>query len=268
MTLVELPVRNRSASSRSLRLPRPVERLAGVLVLLLVWQGASSAGLLGQRVLAGPISVGQGAWQLAMAGTLESAIWASLQRVLLGLVIGVPLGTLLGLVSGMTRLGEDFVDTPMQMLRFVPVVGLQPLVVLWFGIGNVAKVSLIVFGVIFPLYINLFQAVRAVDPRYHELANVVGLKRLRTVARVVLPGALPGFMSGLRISVAVAWLVLVFAEQINASNGIGYLIVNAESFFQTNVIVVGLAVYAILGLVSDLVVRGLERSLLAWEPSR
>ena len=152
----------------------------------------------------------------------------------------------------------------MQMLRFLPIIGLQPLIVLWFGIGETAKVSLIAFAVAFPIYINTYAAIRAIDPNHLELARVVGLRRAALLRRVVVPGALPGFLVGLRMSVAVSWLILVFAEQINATNGIGYLMVRAQEFFQTDVILVGLAVYALLGLLSDALVRAIERKALAW----
>ena len=154
------------------------------------------------------------------------------------------------------------------MLRFLPIIGLQPLIVLWFGIGNTAKVSLIVFGVVFPVYINTFAAIRAIEPRHFELAHSVGLGRFATIRRIVLPGALPGFLVGLRMAAAVAWLILVFAEQINATNGIGYLMIHAQEFFQTEIIVVGLAVYVVLGLLSDALVRLLERRTLQWRASR
>lgn len=270
MTLVDLPTRAPlgTVSARSWRPPRWTERLAGVVLLLAVWQLLSSAGLLSAETLAGPGEVLRTAWHLIQAGTLGSAVWASLQRVLIGLAIGVPAGAALGVLSGLYRAGEDVIDSPMQALRFVPVIGLEPLIVLWFGIGNTAKISLIVFGVIFPIYINTYAAVRHLDPRYPELARTVGLSRLSLVRRVILPGALPGFLVGLRMSVAVAWLILVFSEQINATNGIGYLIIRAQTFFETDVILVGLATYAVLGLVCDALVRLLERKVLAWLPSR
>jgi sulfonate transport system permease protein len=224
--------------------------------------------MLSADTLAGPFAVGKTGWHLAQDGTLTSAMWVSLKRVLTGLAIGVPLATVLALVAGLTRVGDDLVDAPMQMLRFLPIIGLEPLIVLWFGIGDAAKISLIVFGVTFPLYINTYTAIRALDPRHFELARTVGLGRLATIRRVVLPAVLPGFLTGLRLAAAVAWLILVFAEQINATNGIGYLMIKAQQFFQTDVIVVGLAVYALLGLFSDAVVRFLERKALAWQPSR
>jgi sulfonate transport system permease protein len=269
LTLIDLPTRAPAGTVRARpALPRSVERFAGVAVLLIVWQVLSSAGLLGADVLAGPVETLQTGWHLILDGTLESAVWASLQRVLIGLAIGVPAGTILALTAGLTRTGDDLVDAPMQALRFVPVIGLEPLVIMWFGIGNAAKISIIVFGVLFPVYINTHAAVRNLDPRHRELARTVGLGRFAVIRRIVLPGALPGFLVGLRMAVAVSWLILVFSEQINSTNGIGYLIVQAETFFQTDTIVVALATYAVLGLICDALVRALERKVLAWLPGR
>lgn len=250
------------------RLPRGVERLFGVVLVLAAWQLATTTGLLTDQTLAGPGTVVRTGWHLLEQGTLQTAMWVSLKRVLIGLSIGVPLATALALAAGLSRVGEDVVDAPMQMLRFLPVIGLQPLILLWFGIGEAAKISLIVFGVAFPVYINTLAAVRAIDLHYFELAKVVGVRRLGLLRRVVLPGALPGFIVGLRLAAAVAWLVLVFAEQINATAGIGALMIRAQDFFQTDVIVVCLVVYGVLGLLSDALVRLLDRKVLAWQPRR
>jgi sulfonate transport system permease protein len=257
-----------SRRARGWRLPSGIERMLGVVVLVGAWQLASNVGLIDEQTLAGPTTVVRSGWHLIQDGTLPSAIWVSLRRVLEGVAIGVPIAAALALIAGLSRLGEDAVDAPLQMLRFLPIIGLQPLTVLWFGIGNTAKVSLIVFGVIFPVYINTFAAIRAIEPRHFELAHSVGLGRFATIRRIVLPGALPGFLVGLRMAAAVAWLILVFAEQINATNGIGYLMIHAQEFFQTEIIVVGLAVYAVLGLLSDALVRLLERRTLQWRASR
>ncbi|MDQ1380790.1 MAG: sulfonate transport system permease protein [Actinomycetota bacterium] len=257
-----------SRRTRRSWLPSGVERMLGVVLLVGAWQLASNVGLIDEQTLAGPATVVRSGWHLIQDGTLQSAVWVSLQRVLEGVAIGVPIATALALIAGLSRFGEDVVDAPLQMLRFLPIIGLQPLIVLWFGIGNTAKVSLIVFGVIFPVYINTFAAIRAIEPRHFELAHSVGLGRFATIRRIVLPGALPGFLVGLRMAAAVAWLILVFAEQINATNGIGYLMIHAQEFFQTEIIVVGLAVYAVLGLLSDALVRVLERRTLQWRASR
>lgn len=268
MAVSELRLRHERRRLVPAFVPRGVERLVGLVVVVGAWQLASSIGLLKAGTLASPSEVLSAGWAMVLNGQLGSAVWASLQRVLIGLAIGVPAGTVLAVVAGLTRVGEDLVDAPMQALRFLPIIGMEPLLVLWLGIGNTAKISLIVLAVVFPIYINTYAAVRDLDPRYLELARTVGLNRRQTLTKAVLPGALPGFLVGLRMAAAVAWLVLVFAEQINATNGIGYLIVKAQEFFQTDTIVVGLVCYAGLGLLSDLVVRFIEGRVLAWLPSR
>ncbi len=243
-------------------------RLIGVALLIAVWEIASLLGWIQPQDLAAPTAVISTGAHLLANGTLESALWASLQRVFWGLAIGVPIGAALALAAGLSRLGERLIDGNVQVLRFVPIIGLESLFVLWLGVGETAKISMITLGVMFPVYINTFAAVRSIDPSYGELADVVGLSRLARIRRIVLPAALPGFLVGLRLAMAVAWLLLVFAEQINATSGLGYLIIQAQTYFQSNVIVVCLACYAILGLLTDVFVRGLEAVLLRWQPGR
>jgi sulfonate transport system permease protein len=266
--LTKLPTRAVAARRSRLRMPRGLERLAGVVILFAGWQIASSAGWLAPDVLAGPSTVATVGWDLLRDGTLGNALWTSLQRVLWGLGLGVPIGAALALASGLSRIGDDLIDTNIQMLRFVPIIGLQPLLIVWLGLGETAKISLIVMGVAFPVYVQTVSAIRALDPKFVELSSVVGLSRLSLIRRVVLPGVLPGFLVGLRMATAVAWLLLVFAEQINAHSGIGYLMIQAQTFFQTDVIVLCLVVYAVLGLISDALIRLLERRLLRWAPGR
>jgi sulfonate transport system permease protein len=243
-------------------------RLIGVALFVGLWEVASLAGWIQPQELAAPSTVLSTGAHLVANGTLPSALWASLQRVFWGLAIGVPVGALLALAAGLTRTGERLIDGNVQMLRFVPIIGLESLFVLWLGVGETAKISMITLGVVFPIYINTYAAIRSIDPSYGELADVVGLSRWARLRRIVLPATLPGFLVGLRLAVAVAWLLLVFAEQINASNGLGYLIVQAQTFFQSNVIVVCLACYALLGLLTDVIVRTLESRLLKWQPGR
>jgi sulfonate transport system permease protein len=268
-TLVSLPTRSATEAERRRRtIPRSIERLVGVALLFAVWEIAARVGWLDTDTLAGPSTVFTAGADLLRDGTLTEALWASLQRVLWGAAFGVPIGTGLALVAGLSRLGDDLLDANVQMLRFVPIIALQPLLIVWLGVGETVKISLIVLGVAFPIYVNTSAAIRAVDPRYLELAATVGLGRWERIRRVVLPGALGGFLVGVRLATAIAWLVLVFAEQINASSGIGYLILRAQTLFQTDVIVVGLVTYAVLGLLSDAGVRTLERRLLRWAPGR
>ncbi len=238
------------------------------MLLVACWELASLVGWIQPQDLAAPTAVLSTGAHMIANGTLPSAWWASLQRVFWGLAIGVPIGAALALAAGLSRTGERLIDSNVQVLRFVPIIGLESLFVLWLGVGETAKISMITLGVMFPIYINTYAAIRSIDPSYGELADVVGLGRWARIRRIVLPAALPGFLVGLRLAMAVAWLLLVFAEQINASSGLGYLIVQAQTYFQSNVIVVCLACYAVLGLLTDVFVRSLEGALLRWQPGR
>lgn len=258
------------ASTRGTRLrkvPRGVRRTVGPLFLLLVWQVCSASGILHPDVLASPGTIARAGWELIADGTLPSAMGISLQRVAIGLLLGGVVGTALALVSGLSRLGEDLVDASVQMLRTVPWVGLIPLFIIWLGIGEAPKVALIAPGVAFHLYLNVYAGIRGVDSQLIEAAESLGLGRWGLIRHVVLPGALPGAMTGLRYSLATAWLALVFGESVNADTGIGFLMNQAREFFRTDVIVVCLVVYAFLGLTADVIVRILERLLLQWRPT-
>jgi sulfonate transport system permease protein len=232
------------------------------------WELASRAGWLSPRFLGAPSTVFTTGWDMIRDGTLGSALRVSLQRVGWGLGLGIPIGAALAVAAGVSRVADDLLDGNIQMLRFVPIIGLQPLLILWLGIGETAKVSLIVLGVAFPIYINTYTSIRSRDPGYDELADVVGLGRGARLRRIVLPAALPGFIIGLRLAAAVAWLLLVFAEAINATSGLGYVMIKAETLGLANEIVVCIVVYSVLGLVTDALVRLLERKALRWQPGR
>ncbi|MFF1381240.1 ABC transporter permease subunit [Streptomyces sp. NPDC058308] len=255
------------SSRRRARVPRWLRRTSGPLTLLALWQILSATGVLTSDVLASPGTIAQVAGDLIGDGSLQNAMGVSLQRVALGLLFGTVVGTALALVSGLFRIGEDLVDASVQMLRTVPFVGLIPLFIIWFGIGEAPKIAIITLGVSFPLYLNVYAGIRGVDAQLIEAGESLGLSRWGLVRHVILPGALPGAMTGLRYSLGVSWLALVFAEQVNADSGIGFLMVQARDFLRTDVIVVCLVVYAFLGLTADFVVRTLERLLLQWRPT-
>ncbi|WP_328912842.1 MULTISPECIES: ABC transporter permease [unclassified Streptomyces] len=248
-------------------IPRPVRRSFGPIGALLLWWLLSATGVLSTDTLASPVAVFHKGWELTADGKLGSAIWASAQRVIEGFVIGAVAGTALALLAGLFRLGEDLIDATVGMLRALPWVGLIPLFIVWFGIDERPKIALVVIAVTFPLYFNIYAGIRGVDPQLVEAGVVLGLSRWGQIRHIVLPGALPGALVGLRYALGSAWLALVFAEQINATNGVGFLMNNAEQFFQTDVIVVCLVVYAVLGLVSDLIVRLGTKYLLSWRAS-
>ena len=244
--------------------PHPGLRVVSPLALLILWQVASSAGVLPERLLASPATVADTAVTLTADGTLGEAVAISLQRALIGFLIGAVAGLSLALLAGLSRPGEGVVDPPMQMLRALPLFGLIPLFILWFGIGETPKVVLVAFGVLFPIYLNTYAGIRGVDARLAEVGQVLRLGRAALIRHIVLPGALPQTLVGLRQSLGIAWLALIVAEQINASTGLGFMINDAREFLRIDIVVVGLLVYAILGLATDALVRLLEGRALSW----
>ncbi|OQQ31733.1 ABC transporter permease [Prescottella equi] len=242
----------------------PVLRLISPLVLLVLWQVLSSAGIVSDKTLASPAQVVAAAAELWFDGSLQDALVVSLQRVLLGAVLGILVAVLLGVLAGFSRIVELAIDPPIQMLRTVPFLGLIPLFIIWFGIGEQPKVFLVALGVLFPLYLNLFAGIRSIDGKLIEAAETLGLNKFQLALHVVLPGALPQALTGLRMSLGVAWLALIVAEQINADAGLGYLINNARIYFRIDIVIFGLLVYAFLGLATDAIVRALEGRLLTW----
>lgn len=260
-------VRLKPATAQGRQVPRWLRRTTGPLALVLAWHLASVTGVLPSEVLAGPATVLSSAARLVASGELQDAILVSMGRAMAGLAIGGSIGVMLAIIAGLSRLGEDVVDAPMQMLRTVPNVALIPLLIIWFGIGEAPKIALIALATAFPLYLNVYAGIRGVDQSLIEAGRTLGLGRAGLVRHVILPGALPNALVGLRYALGIAWLALVFGEQINATAGVGYLMANAREFFQTDVIVVCLVVYAFLGLAVDLVVRTLERIFLSWRPS-
>lgn len=243
---------------------RQWQRWISPVAIVALWQLASSTGLLAEDELASPVRVAQAAWDVTLSGELPEGLGISLVRVLAGLVIGVTLGTVLGLASGLSRRAGLLVDPPVQMLRTLPHLALVPLFILWFGVEETPKILLVALGVLFPIYLNVHAGVRDVDPKLLEATRVSGFTRAERLRHVVLPGALPNALTGLRLALGIAWLSIVVAETVAADAGLGYMIMNAREFLRTDVIVVGLVVYALLGLGTDAVVRRIERRALAY----
>jgi sulfonate transport system permease protein len=252
------------------RLRSPLGIYTTPLVLLVAWQVASWLGLLSERLSASPIQVGKAAvqlWNVGAPSTLGEDLRVSLTRAALGLAIGASVGAVAATLGGLSSFGEQLFNGPVQILNTVPFLALLPLMIMWFGIGEASKVLLIAIGAGIPVYINLFAGIRGVDQRLVEMAKVAGAGRWRLIRRVLLPGALPGALVGLRFALAYSVLGLVVAEQINANSGIGFMITQAQTYQRIDEMFLGLAIYAILGLAADQVVRVLERVLLVWRPS-
>ncbi|MFJ5955643.1 ABC transporter permease [Paenarthrobacter sp. NPDC092416] len=248
--------------------PGQRRRFAGLVgpgALILLWVVASATGLLDPRILSEPWTVVSTAGELIADGRLQENLAISAQRAGLGLFFGIVVGAVLAVLSGLSRVGESLIDGPVQIKRAIPGLALIPLLILWFGIDETMKVLTITLGVFVPIYLQTHAGLRGIDLRYVELAQTVGLSRAGFIRRVVLPGALPGFFLGLRFAVTGAWVSLVVVEQINSTSGIGYMMELARTYGQTNIIVLGLAVYGVLGLLSDAAVRLLERKALSWQ---
>ena len=236
------------------------------LVLLLTWHLASTYGWLSNRVLPAPFEVAQAAWTLAASGELWTHVKVSASRALLGLAVGGGLGLAFGLLTGSVRICESLLDSTFQMIRNIPALAMIPLVILWFGIDETAKLFLIAVAVFFPIYLNTFHGIRNVDPGLIEMGRTYGLSRWGLYTQIILPGALSSILVGLRFSLGLMWVILIVAETISAQSGIGYLTMNAREFLQTDIVLVGILLYAALGKLSDMLARAMEHYWLRWHP--
>lgn len=235
--------------------------------LLLAWQGASSAGLISESVLPSPAEVVRAAVRLTMTGELFDNARVSFFRAIAGLFVGGVFGFTLGLANGLSRLSETLTDSTLQMVRNVPHLALIPLVILWFGIEEQAKLFLVALGVFFPMYINTFHGVRTVDPQLLEMGRSYGMSPWLLFRRIILPGALPSVFVGLRYALGIMWLTLIVAETIAAQSGLGYMAMQAREFLQTDVVVLAIVIYALLGKLADTIAKVLERRFLRWNPA-
>ncbi|MBK5995291.1 ABC transporter permease, partial [Streptomyces sp. MBT58] len=239
-------------------------RALGPFALLGLWWAASATGLLTPDVLASPAEVLRAVGELWGNGQLPDALTTSLTRSGLGLLIGLAAGLTLGITTGFTRLGDELLDSSLQTLRTIPFLSLVPLFMVWFGINETAKILLIAVATTFPMYVSASSGVRNTDPKLVEAMRSFGMSRLAIVREVVLPGALPSLLAGLRLSMTLSVIALIAAEEINATAGIGYLMSQAQSYARTDILAVCILVYGLLGLTADILVRLLERVLMPW----
>lgn len=237
------------------------------LAILLVWEGSARLNLIDSSVLPAPTDVIAAFWTLLLSGELLQNIAASTGRALAGFAIGGSIGFAFGLANGLSRLSRDVTDTTLQMVRNIPHLALIPLVILWFGIGEEAKLFLVALGVFFPIYVNTLLGIQGVDPQLVEMGRTYGMDRSELFRRVILPGALPSIFAGLRYALGIMWLTLIVAETIAASSGIGYMAMQAREFLQIDIVVLSILIYAVLGKLADTLARGLERLTLQWHPA-
>lgn len=234
---------------------------------VIIWQILSQRGVISAKVLPAPIEVLQVGIKLTQSGELVKHLAISCTRALIGFAIGGGIGFLLGLINGSFAIADTLLDTSMQMLRNIPHLALIPLVILWFGIGEEAKIFLVVIGVMFPIYLNTYHGIRTVDSGLIEMGRVYGLNPLQVFGKIVFPAALPSILVGVRFALGIMWLTLIVSETIASDSGIGYLAMNAREFLQTDVVVFAILLYALLGKLADMAARFLESALLQWHPS-
>lgn len=258
-------VRKSVSTWRATSLSRVVPWIVPIL-LVTVWQIAAHVGWLSSRILPEPFAVAKAAWALAASGELWAHVKVSLWRATVSFAVGGGLGLLLGLLTGTFKTAETLLDTTLQMIRNIPALALIPLVILWFGIEETSKIFLVAVGVFFPVYLNTFHGIRSVDKGLIEMAKSYGLSGWPLYRDVILPGALPSILVGVRFSLGLVWVLLIVAETISAQSGIGYMTMNAREFLQTDVVLVGILLYALLGKLADVVSRLLERYWLRWHP--
>ncbi|MBP0939783.1 aliphatic sulfonate ABC transporter permease SsuC [Pseudomonas alliivorans] len=236
-------------------------------LLLAVWQLSVSAGWLSTRILPAPSAVIEAGVTLVSSGEIWTHLAISGWRAGLGFVIGGGIGLALGFITGLSKWGERLLDSSVQMIRNVPHLALIPLVILWFGIDETAKIFLVALGTLFPIYLNTYHGIRNIDPALVEMSRSYGLSGFSLFRHVILPGAMPSILVGVRFALGFMWLTLIVAETISASSGIGYLAMNAREFLQTDIVVLAIVLYAVLGKLADLAARGLERVCLRWHPA-
>lgn len=243
---------------------RALRRLSGPALILLLWWLASRFEWVDPNDLPSPGAVWDATRDSYSSGELSEALWTSLRRVLLGTLFGIGAGVTVATLAGTSRLGDDLLDSTMQVVKAVPTIALTPLLIVWLGIDEAPKLLLIALSTSMPIYMNTHGAIRNVDRRLVDTARMLDVSRLGVVRHVIAPAAVPGFLVGLRISLANAWLALIVAEQINARHGLGQIMADARSYFRIDRMLMVVVIYAILGLASYAFVRTLERNLLQW----
>jgi sulfonate transport system permease protein len=234
------------------------------IALVIAWFVATSTGAIKSYQLASPQAVLIELNDLASRGLLWTDLGASLERVAVGFALAALLATVLGSLVGASRTAEKLLDPTLQAVRSVPSLAWVPLLLLWLGIGETAKITLVAIGAFFPIYVALASAIRNVDRKLVEVARVLGVRGLPFVARVLLPAALPQLLVGLRIGLTQAWLFLVAAELLGASRGLGFLLTDGQQIARTDEILVAILAFAICGKLSESAMRLLERRLVSW----
>jgi sulfonate transport system permease protein len=261
------PVRNQGGYRMKTSRFSPLQGWIVPALVVVLWEVLARVGFIKANVLPAPSQVFEAFWTLLLSGELIANIAISTWRAVLGLIIGGSIGFVLGFANGISTVSRNLTDTTLQMIRNIPHLALIPLVILWFGIDEEAKVFLVALGVFFPIYVNTLLGIQGVDPQLIEMGRIYGMRRADLVRRVILPGALPAIFTGLRYALGIMWLTLIVAETIAATSGLGYMAMEAREFLMIDVVVLSIVIYALLGKLADSLARLMERASLQWHPA-
>lgn len=237
------------------------------LAILAVWQGLTQVGLIQPLILPSPARLVATLWSMLTSGQLEKHVWISILRVLQGFGLAALLSIVLGTAIGLSSTLDRITDLAIQVLKPIPPLAWIPLAILWLGIDEPSKIFIILLGAFFPILINVITGIRNTNTKFVELAKILEVSRWKFIRQVVIPGALPAVMTGLRVGLACAWMCVVAAEMIAASSGVGYLIMDARQLSQTDVVFVGMIAIGVIGKIMDDLIRKLERRLIGWRVS-
>jgi sulfonate transport system permease protein len=258
----------KSAISMLMRVISPIRRFLSYILLtvtlVIVWQLAVEWEYVKPILLPPPSEIAKTCWEMILSGELFEHLWVSLRRVLEGFALAAASGLFFGIIIGLSPRFDHMTDLVFQITKPIPPISWIPLAILWFGIGEMSKIYIIFLGAFFPVLINTVDGIRQTDGRFVELARVLEVSRARLIWQVILPGALPSIMTGLRIGLMVAWICVVAAELIAASSGVGFMIMNGRLSSQTDQVLLGMLTIGVMGKVLDEILKRIERRIIRW----
>ncbi|MEQ1446112.1 ABC transporter permease [Acinetobacter schindleri] len=251
---------------KSVALPRGIRLLKGItipVIMILLCEILVRNGVIEPYLLPAPSSLWQSLTELA-EGDLWQHLWASSWRVFLGFGIGSGLGLVFAILVGLNRHAEDFLEPTFSAIKSIPSLAWIPLLLLWLGIDEGSKITLIAIGAFFPTYTNTVAEIQGVDRKLIEVARVYRLKYWQQIQQIVLPAASPGILTGLRNSLSLSWMFMIAAELIAATQGIGYLLSDGRETSRPDIVIIAIILLAVLGKITDSIMKLFEHRLLRW----